>query len=186
VPNLVADGAVLVNIGNVYSGGGYGSTSKIARGRRGWKDTTRDAGRRGAPFAYSEGNLVLIGPLLVQAIQRRCSLYFRAEVVWHKPTAGEPATIVGRPPGMHEFVYMLSRAKQSRLHDPGEAWWRSDVWTIAPGGDQGPSTAAMPLELARRLVLVSTVAGETVLDPFAGGATTLLAADRLGSSNRFK
>jgi modification methylase len=38
----------------------------------------------------------------------------------------------------------------------------------------------MPEELARRLVLVSTRPGETILDPFAGGGTTLLAADRLG------
>ncbi len=179
VPALVGDGVMLVNVGNVYAGGGYGSTSEIARGRRGWKDTMRDRGRRGAPFGYPEANLVLVAPMLIEAVRRRCGLYLRGELVWAKPTAGEPATILDRPPRRHEFIYILSKSRRSRLRDPGESWWQSDVWTISPHS-RGPSTASMPDELARRLVLVSTRPGETVCDPFSGGGTTLLAADRLG------
>jgi DNA modification methylase len=177
---LTDDGVIAVNVGNTYAGGGYGATSKLASKRRSWEGTMRDRGRRKAPFGYREGDLILIGPLLVAALRQRCDLFVRAEIIWHKPSAGEPPTIVDRPPKRHELIYILSKTKQARLRDPGEDWWKSDVWTISPGGDQGPSTAAMPEELARRLVLVSTRPGETILDPFAGGGTTLLAADRLG------
>jgi site-specific DNA-methyltransferase (adenine-specific) len=38
----------------------------------------------------------------------------------------------------------------------------------------------MPLELARRCIRLSAWPGETVLDPFAGSGTTLLAAKQLG------
>jgi DNA modification methylase len=176
-PALVPSGAMLINIASAYSGGGYGATSKIASRRKAWQGTMRDRGRRNAPFAYPERNLVLLGALLIEALQRRCPLYLRSEIVWSKPTAGEPATISDRPPRRHEFVYVLSRSPRSRLHD----FPPTDVWTISPSGGRSPnpSTAAMPEELATRLVACSTVVGETVLDPFAGGATTLLAADRL-------
>jgi site-specific DNA-methyltransferase (adenine-specific) len=38
----------------------------------------------------------------------------------------------------------------------------------------------MPLELAARAIRLSTWPGETVLDPFAGTVTTLLADRQLG------
>ena len=38
----------------------------------------------------------------------------------------------------------------------------------------------MPVEVARRCIRLSTWPGETVLDPFAGAGTTLLAARQLG------
>jgi site-specific DNA-methyltransferase (adenine-specific) len=38
----------------------------------------------------------------------------------------------------------------------------------------------MPVEVARRAIRLSTWPGETVLDPFAGSGTTLLAARQLG------
>ena len=40
--------------------------------------------------------------------------------------------------------------------------------------------AGIPIELARRCIRLSTWPGETVLDPFAGTGTTLLAARQLG------
>jgi len=56
-----------------------------------------------------------------------------------------------------------------------------NVWRIAPGASaRGEHPAVMPLELAARAIRLSTWPGETVLDPFAGTGTTLLAARQLG------
>jgi site-specific DNA-methyltransferase (adenine-specific) len=56
-----------------------------------------------------------------------------------------------------------------------------NVWRIAPGASARTGhPAVMPVELAARAIRLSTWPGETVLDPFAGTGTTLLAARLLG------
>jgi site-specific DNA-methyltransferase (adenine-specific) len=47
-------------------------------------------------------------------------------------------------------------------------------------GRPGGHPAVMPVEVARRCIRLSTWPGETVLDPFAGSGTTLVAARQLG------
>jgi DNA methylase len=75
-------------------------------------------------------------------------------------------------------------------HGPGEFEdWRdgvggwaelcSTVWRLTPARREG-HPAPFPVELARRCIRLSTWPGETVLDPFAGVGTTLLAARQLG------
>jgi DNA methylase len=55
----------------------------------------------------------------------------------------------------------------------------STVWNLRPADRHG-HPAPFPVELARRCIRLSTWPGETVLDPFAGTGTTLLAARQLG------
>lgn len=55
-----------------------------------------------------------------------------------------------------------------------------NVWTIATRPGKGPHPAMFPPELAERCVKAGCRPGGTVLDPFAGGGTTGLVADRLG------
>jgi site-specific DNA-methyltransferase (adenine-specific) len=55
----------------------------------------------------------------------------------------------------------------------------STVWQIPPAARDG-HPAPFPVELARRCVRLSTWPDETVLDPFAGSGTTLVAARQLG------
>jgi DNA modification methylase len=53
--------------------------------------------------------------------------------------------------------------------------WTQQTWTLN-GESTRSHPAPFPYELARRLVLLFSFAGDTVLDPFAGTGTTLLAA----------
>ena len=62
-----------------------------------------------------------------------------------------------------------------------EQWFRQ-IWDI-----RGESTrnhpAPFPLELALRLVRMYSFVGDTVLDPFAGSGTTMLAALETGRNS---
>lgn len=57
--------------------------------------------------------------------------------------------------------------------------WFQQIWTI-PGASTKKHPAPYPLELATRLVRMFSFYGDTVLDPFCGSGTTLIAALRNG------
>jgi len=128
---------------------------------------------------------------------------FKRDVVWHK-TNGVRAPFGTYPyPGgillnnMHEFILEFEkpcpRAERASkyAHVPRDVkessrltkeFWlgikNSDVWTMAPqaSGDGRGHVAPFPAELPSRLIRAFTFQGETVLDPFLGSGTTLLAA----------
>lgn len=57
--------------------------------------------------------------------------------------------------------------------------WFQQIWTI-PGASTRNHPAPYPLDLATRLVRMFSFYGDTVLDPFCGTGTTLIAALRNG------
>ncbi|MFB6156087.1 MAG: site-specific DNA-methyltransferase [Haloferacaceae archaeon] len=94
----------------------------------------------------------------------------------------------------HEYV-LVFRKGGTRSFPPGDEdryesaffWeernrWFSDLWEFTGEGQTDVATAArersaaFPLELPLRLVRMFSTYGDTVLDPFAGTGTTLLAA----------
>jgi len=92
-----------------------------------------------------------------------------------------------------EFILMLRKPggyrqpseeqrKASRLSKDEHQEWFQQVWNL-----NGESTkyhpAPFPEELAYRLVRMFSFAGDTVLDPFMGTGTTLLAAARCGRNS---
>jgi DNA modification methylase len=95
----------------------------------------------------------------------------------------------------HEYILVLRKGGK-RVFDTNAAlrresaifWeernlWFSDIWTDLKGsrqalGHKAPRqrSGAFPFELASRLILMYSVKGDTVLDPFAGTGTTMAAA----------
>jgi len=55
--------------------------------------------------------------------------------------------------------------------------WFQQIWNI-PGASTKHHPAPFPLELANRLVRMFSFVGDTVLDPFCGSGTTMIAAFR--------
>lgn len=133
------------------------------------------------------------------------------DILWRKPT-NAPNKFLGSgvlPAGAyvtyeHEYILIFrkgaprafptpearaARRRSAFFWEERNAWF-SDVWTDVRGAAQEPAdaavrrrTAAFPLELAHRLVLMHSLAGDTVLDPFAGTGTTLVAALATGRSS---
>ncbi len=67
--------------------------------------------------------------------------------------------------------------EQSKIDKADFKEWFQQIWTI-PGASTKSHPAPYPLELAHRLVNMFSFVGDTVLDPFCGTGTTILAAMR--------
>ena len=63
-----------------------------------------------------------------------------------------------------------------------QAWFRQ-IWNGPAGASTRDHPAPYPSEIAERLIRMFSFAGDTVLDPFMGTATTQIAAGRWGRSS---
>jgi DNA modification methylase len=126
------------------------------------------------------------------------------DILWRKQT-NAPNKFMGSgmlPAGAyvtyeHEYILILRKGTRRRFNTAAERanrstsaffWeernmWFSDLWTDLKGAGQGlcdrkarTRSAAFPPELAFRLMLMHSVYGDTVLDPFLGTGTTTGAA----------
>lgn len=76
------------------------------------------------------------------------------------------------------------REKESGLADGQHEWQLRSVWNIAPAKRSAVGhIAPFPLELAERCIYLYTLAGDIVVDPFAGAGTTLIAAENTGRTS---
>jgi site-specific DNA-methyltransferase (adenine-specific) len=66
--------------------------------------------------------------------------------------------------------------KFSKIAKKDHAKWFRSIWADVPGASSKRHPAPFPMELANRLVRMFSFVHDTVLDPFAGTGTTLLAA----------
>jgi excisionase family DNA binding protein len=126
---------------------------------------------------------------------------FKRDIVWHKTNSTRSHFGSYPYPGgilinnMHEFIlefekpakkgfnkYAHLTKEQKEQSKLDKEFWieikKSDVWVMNPqgSGDKRNHVAPFPYELPYRLIKAFSFVGETVLDPFLGSGTTLLAA----------
>jgi DNA methylase len=150
---------------------------------------------------------VLLARGWADALEHGGGLVMVDQVSWQSIRAGGCAWGSWQSPaapnlrGDHELITVACRDTWERTPPPGLDGWRdtvggwqglcSTVWSVptvggrmAPGSNTPEGSAGhpapMPVEVARRCIRLSTWPGETILDPFAGSGTTLLAARQLG------
>jgi DNA modification methylase len=85
--------------------------------------------------------------------------------------------------GYAKYAHLTAEQKEASRLDRN--FWlslkNSDVWLMKPvgSGDNRRHVAPFPVELPSRLIRAYSFVGETVLDPFVGSGTTLVACLRL-------
>jgi len=152
----------------------------------------------------SEDGRFRLWPNHAETLRTASRLGFRPlpYLLWKKPT-NRPNAFLGSgflPPNAYvtldcEFVLLFRKGDLRRFppHDPARGasrfsraerdHWFSQVWSDVRGVPQRRAhgrSAAFPLEIPSRLVRMFSIAGDTVLDPFAGTGTTLWAAAACG------
>jgi DNA modification methylase len=80
-----------------------------------------------------------------------------------------------RKPGGYRKPTDIQR-RRSRISKEDHGRWFRSVWTDVPGASTREHPAPYPVELANRLVRMFSFTSDTVLDPFAGTGSTLVAA----------
>lgn len=144
----------------------------------------------------------------IQVRSRRVGLDCLTPILWHKiangvtEAEGNGAGFYGKPyqPGAvvkNDIEYVLflrkggayrsassvQKALSMLTKEEMQSWFRS-FWTDIRGSStRAGHPAPYPAELAERLVRMFSFAGDTILDPFAGTASTTLAAIASGRNS---
>lgn len=126
-------------------------------------------------------------------------------IIWHKITNASYEVVngskfLGKPYEPNAIIkndmeFILMQRKPGGYRKPSEAQrdasriskdefgrWFQQIWNI-PGASTKQHPAPFPLELAKRLVRMFSFTGDTVLDPFCGSGTTMIAAFRTGRNS---
>lgn len=89
--------------------------------------------------------------------------------------------LMQRKPGGYRKPTLYQRDKSRMSKEEFDAWFRQ-FWNI-PGESTRKHPAPFPFELAYRLVRMFSFVEDTVLDPFCGTGTTMLAAIKTGRNS---
>ncbi len=141
------------------------------------------------------------------AIQEHCRLLGYdnlAPIIWHKianavyEATGNGGGFLGKPyePNAvikNDIEFILMQRKPGGYRSPSVATrvlslisdanhkdWFRQIWSGVTGASTRNHPAPYPLELAERLVRMFSFVGDTVLDPFLGSGTTMVAAMQYG------
>lgn len=120
-------------------------------------------------------------------------------ILWHKISnakfeANTNSSILGKPYEPNaiikndlEYILMerkpggyrtptIQQREESRIEKDDFQKWFSQIWELPGASTRNGHPAPFPLELATRLVKMFSFVGDTVVDPFCGSGTTMLAA----------
>ena len=126
-------------------------------------------------------------------------------IIWHKIAnasyeVANGSKFLGKPYEPNAIIkndmeFILMQRKPGGYRKPSDAQrdasriskddfdrWFQQIWNI-PGASTKHHPAPFPVELATRLVRMFSFVGDTVLDPFCGSGTTMIAAFRTGRNS---
>jgi DNA modification methylase len=180
---LKDDGVLFLNLGDTYYSG---------KGKSHGKDLKSNKRRFGLREVDKSGGLGIgLKPKSVIGIPWRVAIemtlrgwVLRSPIIWHREHC-LPESVKDRPRRSYEYVFMFTKNRRyyfdRSVLDNQDI---EDVWTISarPKSTNGIDTAPFPDELVQRCLDIGCPIDGTVLDPFAGGGTTLRVALKTGRS----
>lgn len=174
---LRPDGTFWLNIGHKSTASGGAGGDYNAGGEKAGRPKF---GKFRDP-AYAERQVMDVALLTGQALQADGWRWITT-IVWDKAVLErQDERHIRRPRLAHECILMLGHVGERVLYHPDDSVESGTVWRVKPGRMPGnESHAPFPPEIPRRAILLSTDAGDTVLDPFGGGHTTAVVAEALG------
>lgn len=137
---------------------------------------------------------------------RRVGLDYLTPILWYKIANASyevenGSSFLGKPYEPNaivkndvEYILMLRKPggyrqpteeqrRLSKLTKEEHAGWFRSFWADLPGESTRHHPAPFPVELAHRLVRMFSFVGDTILDPFMGTGSTILAAARCGRNS---
>ncbi len=175
------DGVLFLNLGDTYYSGkgkSHGVDKKSKKRRFGLRAVDKSGG-----LGIGLKPKTVIGipwRVAIEMIGRGWIL--RNPIIWYGKQS-LPESVVDRPRRRYEYVFMFVKSRKYYFDRQAlESTGQEDMWTIVarPKSTDGVNTAPFPDELVQRCLDVGCPPDGAVLDPFAGGGTTIRVAVESG------
>jgi DNA modification methylase len=180
---LKDDGVLFLNLGDTYYSGkgkSHGKDLKSSKRRFGLREVDKSGG---LGIGLKPKSIIGI-PWRVAIEMTLRGWVLRSPIIWHREHC-LPESVKDRPRRSYEYVFMFTQNRRYYFNRSIlETEDVEDMWTIAarPKPTNGIDTAPFPDELVQRCLNIGCPADGSVLDPFAGGGTTLRVALQSGRS----
>jgi DNA modification methylase len=174
------DGVLFLNLGDTYYSGkgeSQGVDKKSSKRRFGLRAVDKSGG---LGIGIKPKSLIGI-PWRVAIEMTNRSWILRSSIIWYRKNA-LPEAVKDRPKRSYEHLFMFTKSRKYYFDRQAlEEEEQEDMWTIVarPKGSH-LGTAPFPDELVERCLRVGCPPEGSVLDPFAGGGTTLRVAANSG------
>ncbi len=179
---LKKDGSLFLNLGDTYYSGkgkSHGTDKKSSKRRFGLRAVDKSGG---LDIGVKPKSLIGIPwRVAMEMIGREWVL--RSSIIWYRKYS-LPEAVRDRPKRSYENIFMFAKNRKYYFNRQVlEDEEQEDMWTIAarPKGTH-LGTAPFPDELVERCLSIGCPENGDVLDPFAGGGTTVRVALLSGRS----
>lgn len=179
---LKQDGVLFLNLGDTYYSGkgkSHGVDKKSSKRRFGLRAVDKSGG---LDIGAKPKSLIGI-PWRVALEMCKRNWVLRSPIIWYRKHS-LPESVQDRPRRSYEHIFMFVKNRKYYFNRQAlETEEQEDMWTIAarPKGTH-LGTAPYPDELVTRCLDIGCPLDGSVLDPFAGGGTTLRVAVQSGRS----
>ncbi len=179
---LTRDGVLFLNLGDTYYSGkgkSRGVDKKSSKRRFGLRADDKSGGLDVGIKPKSRIGI----PWRVALEMLKHNWILRSPIIWYRKHS-LPESVKDRPRRSYEHIFMFVKNRKYYFNrQPLEDEEQEDMWTIiARPKATNLGTAPYPDELVLRCINIGCPPGGNVLDPFAGGGTTVRVAVKSGRS----